>query len=169
MEIRREQPEDRAEVRRVNQRAFAQPDEANLVDALRSADAVTLSLVAVDGGKVVGHILFSPVAVQSPQGDFSAIGLGPMAVLPESQKSGVGSQLVRVGLAELARLGHAVVIVLGHPDYYPRFGFVRASTCGIRWELEAPDEAFMVLELKPGALAGRGGIVRYRPEFATVS
>ena len=89
-----------------------------------------------------------------------------MAVLPELQRSGIGSFLVPAGLAGLRAAGHEVVIVLGHPEYYPRFGFLKASTYGIRWEHGARDEAFMVLKLKPGVLAHRGGVVRYRPEFS---
>ncbi len=168
VEIRREGPEDRTQVRRVNELAFGQPEEAGLVDALRSADAATLSMVAARDGDILGHILFSPVTVLSPAGDFPAIGLGPMAVLPEEQRRGIGSMLVRASLGELRRSGHGLVVVLGHPRYYPRFGFVRASTHGIRWEQAAPDEAFMLLELARGVLAGRSGVVRYRPEFAMV-
>jgi len=168
LEIRRERRDDRAAVREVNELAFERSAEADLVDAVRSAGAVTLSLVAALDGAVVGHILFSPVTVASPSGEFSAIGLGPMAVLPQHQRSGIGSALVRAGLGEIGRAGHEVVVVLGHPAYYPRFGFVRASTLGVRWEYDAPDEAFMVVELRPGALAGRGGVVRFRPEFAGV-
>lgn len=166
--LRPEIPADHAEVRRVNELAFSRPAEADLVDALRAAGAATLSLVAVHEGRVVGHILFSPVTVASPGTDFAAVGLAPMAVLPELQKQGVGSLLVRAGLDELRRAGHEIVVVLGHPGYYPRFGFERSDSHGIRWEHEAPREAFMVLELRPGALGGRGGVVRYRPEFDAV-
>ena len=166
--LRPEIPADHAEVRRVNELAFSQPAEADLVDALRAAGAATLSLVAVYEGRVVGHILFSPVTVASPRGDFAAVGLAPMAVLPELQKQGVGSLLVQAGLDQLRRAGHEVVVVLGHPGYYPRFGFERSGAHGIRWEHDAPDEAFMVLELRPGALGGRGGVVRYRPELDAV-
>jgi putative acetyltransferase len=166
--LRPEIPTDHAEVRRVNELAFRQPAEADLVDALRAVGVATLSLVAVREGRVVGHILFSQVTVASPSGDFAAVGLAPVAVLPELQRQGVGSLLVRAGLDEIRRAGHEVVVVLGHPEYYSRFGFERASARGIRWEHDAPDEAFMVLELRPSALRGRGGIVRYRPEFDTV-
>jgi putative acetyltransferase len=168
VEIRQERPEDRAAVRGVNALAFEQSAEADLVEALHEAKAVTLSLVAVRGGQIVGHILFSPVRIQSPSGDFGAIGLGPMAVLPEHQGCGIGSRLVLAGMAELLLAGHEAVIVLGHPEFYPRFGFVPASTYGIRWEQEVPDEVFMALELKPGALQGCGGVVQYRPEFLEV-
>jgi putative acetyltransferase len=166
--IRPEGPGDHAAVRRVNELAFSGPDEASLVDALRAAGAVTLSLVAETEGDIVGHILFSPVTIDTSAGTSAAVGLAPMAVLPERQGMGIGSRLVREGLAELGRRGHAAVIVLGHPAYYPRFGFEPASRFGLRWERECPDEAFMARELLPGALAGPGGVVCYRPEFAAV-
>jgi putative acetyltransferase len=166
VEIRHERPEDRADLRRVNELAFAEPDEADIVDAIRAAGAATLSLVASVGGAIAGHILFSPVSVASARETFAAIGLGPMAVLPAHQRAGVGSRLVARGLAELRALGHEIVVVLGHPSYYPRFGFVTASSLGLRWERDARDDAFMVLELTPGALRCRGGVVRYRPELA---
>jgi putative acetyltransferase len=166
--IRDETPGDYAEVYRVNALAFGQEGEAALVERLRGA-CPHISLVAVEDGRVVGHIFFSPVTVESEGGAaFEAVGLAPMAVLPEFQNQGVGSGLVRRGLEECARRGHELVFVLGHPDYYPRFGFTKAAAKGISCEYPAPDEAFMVLELKPGALAGRTGMVRYRPEFAEV-
>jgi putative acetyltransferase len=127
-----------------------------------------LSLVAVHEGQVVGHILFSPVDIEREGARETAVGLGPMAVLPEYQRQGVGSRLVREGLDWLGRAGHGGIIVLGHPGYYPRFGFERASRFGLRWEVACPDEAFMALELRPGALGARPGIVRYRPEFSAV-
>ena len=166
--LRPELPSDVPAIRRVNVAAFPSPAEANLVDALRTNGAATLSLVAERDGRIVGHILFSPVTVESPAGNFTAVGLAPMAVEPGLQRSGIGSALVRAGLDALRAAGHEVVVVLGHPGYYPRFGFVRASLHGIRWERDAPDDAFMALELAPGALRGRGGVVRYRPEFAGV-
>jgi len=167
IEIRRERPGDEAGIRMVNECAFAQPNEADLVDAVRTAGAATLSLVAVLKDELVGHILFTPVTVQSPKGDFEAVGLAPMAVMPGLQRNGIGSQLVSRGLAELRAAGHEVVVVVGHAEYYPRFGFVKASGYGIRWEHQVPDEVFMALELKPGALRGLGGgVVRFRAEFA---
>lgn len=166
--IREERPEDIAGVRLVNELAFDRPGEADLVDALRAAGAVTLSMVAVSDAGVVGHILFSPVVVKSEARTWDAVGLGPMAVLPAWQRRGVGSQLVRAGLDGLRDRAHLAVIVLGHPDYYPRFGFRRASELGIRWEHDAPDEAFMVRELAPRALQGVQGVASYRPEFDAV-
>jgi putative acetyltransferase len=124
--------------------------------------------VAVDGEQVVGHILFTAVTVEPEVPAWTALGLAPMAVLPQYQRQGVGSQLVRAGLAECLRQGHTVVVVLGHPAYYPRFGFVPAAAKGLRCEYPVPDEVFMVAELMPEALAGRTGLVKYRPEFAKV-
>lgn len=166
--IRAETADDYHSVRRVNESAFGRPDEADLVDALRGSARPYISLVAVEGGQVVGHIFFSPVSIESAGAVFGAMGLGPMAVLPEHQGRGVGSRLVRSGLEECLSGGHDVVVVLGHPEYYPRFGFVPASRRNLRCEYEVPDEAFMVAELRGGALAGRGGLVKYHAEFGRV-
>jgi putative acetyltransferase len=163
--VRAETAEDHGAVRRVNEAAFGRPDEADLVEALRSAARPYISLVAVLDGQVVGHIFFSPVRIESEEGVWSAMGLAPMAAQPEYQRRGIGGRLVREGLRECQRLGHAVVVVLGHPDYYPRFGFVKASLKGLRCEYDVPDEVFMVAELEPEALNGRQGLVKYRPEF----
>ena len=163
--VRRETPEDADHVRRVNELAFGRPREAALVDAVRGS-ADTLSLVAVLGQQVVGHILFTAVWIERVGRTTAAVGLGPMAVLPEHQRRGIGSELVRAGLDACRRLGHAVVVVLGHPEYYQRFGFVPAGGKGIRYEHPIPSEAFMVLELRTGAVARSGGVARYRPEFA---
>ncbi len=166
--IRRETPKDIDSIRYVNEQAFGQKEEAEIIDKLRKRDVVTLSLVAVQADQIVGHILFSPVSVESEDSSFEAITLAPMAVLPEYQRKGIGSQLVRVGLEECRRLGHEIVMVLGHPDYYPRFGFVPASTYGIKCKYDVPDEVFMALELRQGALSGRSGVVKYQPEFNEV-
>ena len=168
IEIRAERAGDESAVRRVNELAFGRAGEADLVDALREAAGAQVSLVAADGGRIVGHILFSPVSIEPEDSSFAASGLAPMAVLPEWQRRGVGSALVRAGLDECRRAGRNAVVVLGHPGYYPRFGFVAASRFGLRCEYPVPDEAFMAAELAPGALAGRGGLVKYRPEFNEV-
>jgi len=165
--IREERPEDIAGIYLVNERAFNQPDEANLVDLLRAHGKVSLSLVAVDDDRVLGHILFSPVTIERSAKTVSAIGLAPMAVLPEFQNQGIGSMLVRSGIEECRKAGHDCVIVLGHPEYYPRFGFVPASRYGIESEFDVRDEVFMALELYEGALAGCEGTVKYQPEFNT--
>lgn len=164
--VRAEQPEDRAAIRRVHVAAFRRANEADLVDALRTAGGAVLSLVAEIDGEVVGHVLFSPVGICSSER--AAVGLAPLAVLPDRQGCGVGSALVRRGLEECRRLGHLVVVVLGHSDFYGRFGFAPARAHGLRCEYPVPDEVFMLAELAAGALAGRRGMVRYRPEFARV-
>lgn len=165
--VRAESAEDISAVRRVNEMAFERKEEADLVDRLREAARPHISLVAESGARVVGHIFFSPVTLEAEAPTFAIMGLAPMAVLPEYQKQGIGSQLVREGLKECMRIGFYVVVVLGHPDYYPRFGFVPASRKGLRCEYPVPDEAFMVRELKPNALPV-GGLVKYRPEFGEV-
>lgn len=163
--VRDETPSDRDAVRVVNERAFGGAAEADLVDALREGARPHVSLVAESEGRVVGHIFFSPVVIESVSGASEAFALGPMGVLPEVQRQGVGSELIRRGLEECRRLGHEVVFVLGHPEYYPRFGFAPAAAKGLRCEYPVPDEVFMVAELREGALAGRTGLVKYRPEF----
>jgi putative acetyltransferase len=171
-EIRRERPEDFDQVRRVNVEAFGQESEADLVDRLREGGGAVVSLVAVQDGQVVGHILFSPVAFELREGDGDRLprmaGLAPMAVLPGLQRQGVGSGLIEHGLAACRREGFDAVVVLGHPEYYPRFGFTPAARKGLASEYPVPDEVFMVLELRPGALDGWSGLVKYRPEFSLV-
>jgi putative acetyltransferase len=168
IQIRPEQLEDIAAIRRVNERAFNRAAETDLVDRLREHGKVTLSLVAAREAQIVGHILFSPVVIESTQQSIAAVGLAPMAVLPELQNQGIGSQLVKAGLDDCRRLGHQIVVVLGHPDYYPRFGFVPASRHGIRSEYDVPDEVFMAMELQQGALTDCAGTVKYQPEFNDV-
>jgi len=164
--IRCEDPPDIDQVRLINELAFGQPDEASLVDRLRGTDGA-LSLVAVAQNLVVGHILFTTVRIEGLLG--TALGLAPMAVLPPYQRHGIGSLLVRAGLDVCRTSGHAVVVVLGHPEFYPRFGFVPAVTRELRCEWPVRPEMFMVLELRRGALESAGGLVRYRPEFSDVS
>jgi putative acetyltransferase len=159
--IRPEQSPDHDDVRRVLDEAFGQPDESRLVDALRD-DPGCVSLVAEQDGRVVGHVFFTPVRVDG----FAASALGPMAVEPELQRRGIGSRLVRHGLEVCRDRGAPAVFVLGHPQYYPRFGFAPASGFGIRCEFPAPDEAFLALELRPGALRDVRGTVRYHPAFS---
>lgn len=163
--IRQETPEDMPAIRYVNEQAFGGTVEADIVEKLRHRGALTLSLVAMQNNEIIGHIAFSPVKVESERSSFEAIALAPMAILPAYQHRGIGSQLVRAGLEECHRLGYKAVIVLGHPDYYPRFGFVPASTFNLRCEYPVPEEAFMALELSTGALANVSGIVKYQPEF----
>ncbi|WP_272427339.1 GNAT family N-acetyltransferase [Polyangium jinanense] len=166
--VRPELPADIAAVRNVNECAFGRPEEASLVDALRRSGAITLSLVAEQDGHVVGHVLFSPVEIDRDGSREIAQGLAPMAVLPAWHRKGIGSVLIREGLERLRGAGHGAVVVLGHPAYYPRFGFEPAARFGLRWEVPGHDEAFMALELRPGCLGTRPGVVRYRPEFGAV-
>ncbi len=166
--VQTEKADDISAVRRVNELAFGRADEAALVDRLRLATQPQISLVAVENGQVVGHIFFSPVSIDSADSAFGAMGLAPMAVLPERQNQGIGSLLVREGLEECRRLGCDAVVVLGHPDYYPRFGFVPASQKNLNCEYPVPDEAFMIIELKPDVLSGQHGLVKYHPEFNEV-
>ena len=162
--IRREAAEDVAAVRVVNELAFGQPAEADLVDALRRGCTDALSLVATDDG-VVGHILFTPVSVDGADRSLVGMGLAPMSVLPEYQRRGIGSALVSHGLDAL-RERSCPFVVVGHPEYYPRFGFEPASKHGFlsQWQ-GIPDGVFMSLILNPSVMAGVRGVARYRPEF----
>ena len=163
VQVRVEQPQDLEGIREVNRLAFRQEDEARLVDALRAGGYVKLSLVAVEGERVVRHILFSDLPILTSQGTLSSLALAPMAVLPARQRQGIGSRLVREGLRACTEAGHRIVVVLGHPDYYPRFGF----SARLAERLQAPfsGAAFMALELVPGELANVTGEVRYPPPF----
>jgi putative acetyltransferase len=163
--IRAETPEDISAVRQVNQLAFGQPDEAELVDRLRQPCAESLSLVAEEDG-IVGHILFTPVVVESRGRRIVGMGLAPMAVRPDRQRAGVGSRLVKRGLEILRERGCPFVVVVGHPEYYPRFGFEPASRHRLtsQWD-SIRDEAFMALILDVEAMAGVSGVARYRAEF----
>lgn len=164
--IRPEHPDDAPAIHRLNVEAFGGVDEAKLVERLRRANAMALSLVAELNAELVGHILFSSVTVTGTDGSVHhGLGLAPMAVAPKHQRTGIGSALIRAALAQLASAGHPFVVVLGHPEYYPRFGFVPASSHHIRSTYDAPGEAFMVLELRPGGLENVTGLARYRPEF----
>jgi putative acetyltransferase len=167
--IRPERPDDGRSIRRVNELAFGQPAEADLVEKLRHACPDSLSLVAEDG-EVVGHVLFTPVALEGTTRRVVGMGLAPMAVLPDRQRQGIGSQLVGRGLEILRERGCPFVVVVGHPEYYPRFGFEAASMHGFvsQWE-GVPDEAFMVLVLDAPAIAGVSGVAKYRDEFNEVT
>ena len=164
--IRPEQPEDIPLIHEVNEVAFGQPTEANLVNALRSACQNVVSLVAVSDGQIVGHILFTPVIVSDSAQKVKGMGLAPMAVLPAYQRQGIGSLLVESGLRILGTRNCPFVIVLGHTEYYPRFGFVPASRHGLdcQWD-GVPEEVFMVLVLDEAIMSGVSGVARYREEF----
>lgn len=164
IEIRSEEPGDIEAIRDVNRRAFGQDQEGNIVDALRANGGALLSLVATTQGRVVGHIMYSPLRVGSVHG----AALGPMAVVPEEQGHGIGTKLVEVGNDHVARRGCPYIVVVGHPKFYPRFGFRPASTYGITCEWGVPGDVFMVLALDDTQMAGAVGAAEYRPEFTAV-
>ena len=164
IDIRDEQPDDLAAIREVNRRAFNQEQEGRIVDALREHGGSLLSMVAVADGFVVGHIMFSPLTV----GPVAGAALGPMAVLPEYQRQAIGSQMVERGLGRLRDQGCSFVVVIGHPEFYPRFGFQRAANYGLTCVWDVPPEAFMVTVLKPEIAGSLAGLAEYRPEFSTV-
>jgi len=164
--IQPEQPGDAAAIRTVNERAFGQPQEADIVDALRQNCPETISLVAESTGLIVGHIFFSPVTIERPGGILKGMGLAPMAVTPEHQRYGIGTRLIKAGLEILRKRNCPFVVVLGHPKYYPHFGFEPASRYGLKCQWEGvPDEAFMVLLFDKSLTSELAGVARYRDEF----
>ena len=162
--IREERQGDAERIRGVNLAAFETGTEADLVDALRQQATPLVSLVAEDAANLIGHIMFSPVTLAGDPG-LTLMGLAPMAVVPSRQRQGVGSTLVREGLERCRRLNAAAVVVLGHPEYYPRFGFLPAVRWSLRSEYDVSEEVFMVRELRDGVLTGRSGTIRYHPVF----
>ncbi|MGE5417527.1 MAG: GNAT family N-acetyltransferase [Acidobacteriota bacterium] len=168
MNIRPEKPDDYDQIYLVNKTAFNSDYEPKLVDRLRKSSWVTpqLSIVAEKEGEVIGHSLFSEVEIVAEDGyDTIILSLGPVAVLPEYQGQGIGGKLIRAGIIKARELGYKAVVLVGHPSYYLRFGFVPAYPEGIETSLEVPDEAFMVLELQPGALGRIKGMIHYPPEW----
>jgi putative acetyltransferase len=163
MEIREERPEDLDGIRVVNRLAFGGELEGGLVDALRAGGYVVTSVVAVEDGVILGHALFSTLPIDSPHGRIAGAALAPVAVRPEWQREGIGSALIEQGIELCRERGCAAIVVLGHPEYYPRFGF----SADLARRLTAPysGPAFMALELTPGALDS-GGTVHYAPPFA---
>lgn len=164
IEIREEQPSDIDAVRELNRQAFDQDQEGRIVDAIRDAGVVTLALVAISDGAVVGHILFSPLTVGAEVG----AALGPMAVRPAYQHHGIGTQLVAQGLERLRERGCPFVVVIGHPEFYPRFGFTPAAAWGLTCEWEVPAEVFMVNILNAEVGGRLHGRAQYRAEFSTI-
>ena len=167
MKIRRETERDIPAIKEVNRRAFDREDEARLVDDLRRGGYAKLSLVAEEGGRIVGHIMFSEALIRTGKGEVASLALGPVAVIPERQGHGIGSALVREGLDQCAKALYRSVFLLGIPDYYPRFGF-SAKLAG-NLSSAYSGEAFMALELMPGALAGVTGAFEFAPPFEAVS
>lgn len=164
MHIRVEEATDIPWIHALNRAAFESATEATIVDALRVRAVDWISLVAEDDHHIVGHIMFSPVRLTGAD-DLRALALAPMAVTPGRQRAGIGSALVRAGLEACRRQGVEAVFVVGHPSYYPRFGFRPASSFGIGCELDVPDAAFMAVELVEGALRGKTGTVFFHEAF----
>lgn len=166
VQIRPEIFEDHDSIRRVNQLAFGGEMEADLVDALRDGGHFTVSLVAAMQNKIIGHILFSPVTIEMTDGRREVLSLAPMAVLPEHQRTGVGTALVEAGISACRETAHQSIVVLGHPEFYRRFGFSPAFTQSLKSPF-GEGETWMALELVPGALKGIVGTVVYPPPFQT--
>jgi len=165
--IRPETGQDQEAIWSVNQAAFEGDAEANLVDALRDGGFAEVSLVAEVDEEIVGHILFSRLFIATKVGKVDALSLAPMAVLPSHQRQGIGSRLVETGLEACRESGHRIVAVLGHPEFYPRFGFSAERAR----RLESPfggGEAWMALELTPGVLASVEGRVEYSSPFRSM-
>lgn len=164
--IRPETAVDAAKVYEVVASAFGRPPEAILVQKLQQTELSLISLVALVKGEIVGHVLFSPVTVKDGTEEFTAVALGPLAVSPTRQNQGIGSELCRAGLAACQQAGHGIVFVLGHSDYYPRFGFVPSAPLGLCCQFDVPEDVFMVVELVPNGLNGKRGTVYYHSLFS---
>jgi putative acetyltransferase len=165
--IRAESRGDIDAIHAINRYLFETDSEAKLVDLLRSRDKLIISLVAEDEGKLIGHIAFSRVYNESNSG-VRGLGLGPMAVIPERQNCGIGSQLVKAGIGHGKSLGYDYIVVLGHPTYYPRFGFIPARQFDLHCAWEVPEDVFMALEVQTNSLSNVNGLVMYEPEFSEV-
>jgi Predicted acetyltransferase len=164
--IRTEKENDHKPIYDVNKLAFQQEDESKLIEKIRKGENFIpkLSIVAEIDNRIVGHILFSKIKIIGDS-DYESLALAPMAVIPEFQRRGVGSELIKNGLDKAKKLGFDSIIVLGHKEYYPKFGFQRASKWGIKCPFEVPDEVFMAIELTEKALEGKAGTVEYPDEF----
>ena len=163
--IRDERPEDAEAVHAVLLAAFGREAEARLVERLRASRKIVCAMAAEDKGRVLGHVVFSRISVESGDSEIPVLALAPLAVLPAFQRLGIGSALMSAGLARCRELGHTRVVALGESAYYGRFGFVPASRFGLKCAFAAPEEAFMAIELEPGAFAQVSGDVRYGQEF----
>ena len=164
--IRKEEEKDHEQIYEVNKLAFQQENESNLIEKIRKSENFIpeLSIVAEINNRIVGHILFSKIKIMGDS-DYESLALAPVAVIPEFQKRGIGSELVKIGIDKAKELGFDSIIVLGHKEYYPKFGFQRASKWNIKCPFEVPDEIFMAIELTEKALEGKAGTVKYPDEF----
>jgi predicted N-acetyltransferase YhbS len=166
MIIRQEKNEDFKSIYEINYQAFKQKNESELIERIRSSKNFVpeLSLIAEKNGKIVGHILLSKIKINGEK-EYESLILAPLAVLPELQKQGIGEKLITEGLRKAKELGFSSVIVVGHKDYYPKYGFEKASKWNIKCSFKFPDEAFMAIELNIGALTEKSGIVEFPKEF----
>ncbi len=167
IKYRQEEYNDHSAIFETNQLAFPEDNEARLVDMLRDSESFVneLSIVAEKDGEVVGHILFTKLTIESPKGDHIVLSLAPIAVKPNFQRQGIGTGLIKEGIKACKLLGYGAIVVFGHPEYYPRFGFSPAREKGLEAPFPAPDEAFMVYEILPGYLDNIQGMVKLAPEF----
>ncbi|MEN8119528.1 MAG: N-acetyltransferase [Bacteroidota bacterium] len=166
--IRKEWPKDFSQVRKLNEAVFEADGEAKLVDILRDSNINLISLVAEENDVILGHILFSPVQLSNNLENVAIAGLAPMAVFPDYQKKGIGSALVQKGLEYCREAAYKAVVVLGHPEYYPKFGFVPSVQFNIKSEYDVPENVFMVQELEKGALKNCSGVISYHEAFGNV-
>lgn len=170
--IREEEIKDYNEVEKVVEESFktaefSDKDEHNLVRRLRNSNEFIkeLSLIAEEENKILGHVLLTKALIKAESTYYETLALAPLAVLPEYQKSGIGKNLMNKAIERARELGYKSIVVLGHENYYPKFGFEKASKYGVKAPFEVPDEAYMILELLPGGLNGVSGIVEYSKAF----
>jgi putative acetyltransferase len=165
--IRTERKNDYNQIRKINDLAFGQENEGKMIEALRKTldYNASLSLIAEIKERIVGHILFYPIKIKNEKEEYTVLSLAPLAVHPQYQNKGIGSILVKKGLAVAKYTEFNAVIVVGHPKYYPRFGFKPASKWGIKLPIDAPDEVFMAFELKDDALKNCKGTVVFPKEY----
>ncbi|WP_165020735.1 MULTISPECIES: GNAT family N-acetyltransferase [unclassified Dysgonomonas] len=170
VEIRQEDATDFPAVYNINSTAFEGRDEAQLVDRLRGSENFIpeLSLVATIENKLVGHILFTTIKIVNEETETESLALAPIAVKPELQRKGIGTQLIQHGLKKAKELGYESAIVLGHEHYYPRFGFAPTNKWGIKAPFNVPANVFMAVELVKDALSGVRGTVKYDKAFEEV-
>jgi len=165
--IREELPEDREAIRRINQEAFGGDAEADLVDALRDDGYSEVSMVVTSDGQAIGHILFSRVSIVTEKGTVNALSLAPMAIHPNFRRRGIGTRLLYAGLDRCEKLGHRIVLVLGHPEFYGQFAF----SVKLAEQIESPfggGEAWMAMELVENAMRNVVGRVEFSPPFAAL-